>query len=137
MYTESSTIEGLYTTETPKVKESKVEKSKVKESKEEKSKVNVVGVVSNDFLLVRDFYENNIGTLSSTVMDTINYYLDEGIQAELIVESIKVSCMNNKRSMSYAEGVLKNWLKNGINTVEQYKSSVVERSEERRVGKEC
>ena len=92
---------------------------------------NVVGVVSNDFLLVRDFYENNIGTLSSTVMDTINYYLDEGIQAELIVESIKVSCMNNKRSMSYAEGVLKNWLKNGINTVEQYKSSVVEKEANR------
>lgn len=127
MYAETPSSESLCTTETPKVNKSKVEESRVEERKEEKSKVNGVGVVSNDFLLVQECYENNIGTLSSTVMEIINYYLDEGVQAELIVEAIKVSCMNNKRSMSYAEGVLKNWLKDGINTVDRYKSSLVEK----------
>lgn len=127
MYAETRSSEGLCTTETPKVNKIKVENSRVEESKEEKSKVNVVGVVSNDFLLVQECYENNIGTLSGSVMEIINYYLDEGIEAELINESIKVACMNNKRSMSYAEGVLKNWLKEGINTVDRYKSSLVEK----------
>ena len=131
MYAETPSSEGLCTTETPKVNKSIVEESKEKESKEEKSKVNVVGVVSNDFLLVKECYENNIGTLSGSVMEIINYYLDEGVQAELIVEAIKVSCMNNKRSMSYAEGVLKNWLKDGINTIERYRTSLVEKEANR------
>ncbi len=127
MYAETPSSEGLCTTETPKVNKSRVEESKEKESKEEKSKVNVVGVVSNDFLLVKDCYENNIGILSGSVMEIINYYLSEGVEAELINEAIKVACMNNRRSMSYAEGVLKNWLKDGINTIDRYKSSVVEK----------
>lgn len=126
----SDTLESLCSTET-----TKVEKSKVKESKEEENKENVGGGVviddNNPFKLVANFYENNIGQLSSTVMDVINYYLDDGVQTELIIEAIKVACMNNKRTMSYAEGVLKNWLKEGIKTVEQYKSSLVEKEANR------
>lgn len=122
----SDNLKSLCTTET-----TKVNKSIVKESKEKDSKGNVGGGVviddNNPFKLVANYYENNIGQLSSTVMDIIKYYLNDGIEAELIVEAIKVSCMNNKRTMSYAEGVLKNWIKEGIKTVEQYKASLVEK----------
>lgn len=138
VHAETQGSEDLCSAETPKVNKSIVEKSKVKESKEKKSKGNsvetektLVGVVLNDFEIVKNAYENNIGMLSSTVVEIINYYLDEGVDAELIVESIKVACMNNKRTMSYAEGVLKNWLKNGINTIEKYKSSLVEKEANR------
>lgn len=134
MYVETSSSEGLCSTETPKVNKSIVENSKVKESKGEKSKGNsveteetLVGVVLNDFEIVRDAYESNIGMLSSTVVEIINYYLEQNVEATLIVEAIKVSCMNNKRTMSYAEGILKNWIKEGITTVERYKSSLVEK----------
>lgn len=128
MYAETPSSEGLCSTETTKVNKSIVEDSIEKESKEEKSKVNVVGGVSNDFSIVVRCYEDNIGMLSGTVTEIINYYMDEGVQAELINESIKVACMNNKRTMSYAEGVLKNWLKDGIYTLEQYKSSQLEKN---------
>ena len=126
----SDNLESLCSTET-----TKVNKSIVKESIVKKSKGNVGGGVviddNNSFKLVANYYENNIGPLSSTVMDVINYYLDEGVEAELIVEAIKVSCMNNKRTMSYADGVLKNWLKEEIKTVKQYKSSLVEKEANR------
>lgn len=99
--------------------------------KEKKSKGNGGGGVvitdNNSFKLVANAYENNIGTLSGTVIEIINYYLDEGVEDKLIVEAIKVACMNNKRTMSYTEGVLKNWLKDGISTVERYKALLVEK----------
>lgn len=134
MYVETPSSEGLCSTETPKVNKSIVENSKVKESKGEKSKGNsveteetLVGVVLNDFEIVRDAYESNIGMLSSTVVEIINYYLEQNVEAALIVEAIKVSSMNNKRTMAYAEGILKNWIREGITTVERYKSSLVEK----------
>ena len=134
MYAETSCSEGLCSTEIPKVNKSIIENSKVKESKEEKSKGNsaeteetLVGVVLNDFQIVRDAYESNIGMLSSTVVEIINYYLEQNVEAALIVEAIKVSCMNNKRTMAYAEGILKNWIREGITTVEMYKSALVEK----------
>ncbi|PHV69552.1 hypothetical protein CS063_15005 [Sporanaerobium hydrogeniformans] len=125
MYTETSTSEGLCTTETPKVNKSIVEESIEKESKEKKSKGNGV---SNDFSFVQTAYEENIGLLSGTVSEIIQYYLDEQVDPNLIIEAIKVACMNNRRSMSYAEGVLKNWLNDGIYTVSQYKSLQVEKT---------
>lgn len=134
MYVETPSSEGLCSTETPKVNKSIVENSKVKESKGEKSKGNsgeteetLVGVVLNDFEIVRDAYESNIGMLSSTVVEIINYYLEQNVEAALIAEAIKVSCMNNKRTMAYAEGILKNWIREGITTVDRYKSSLVEK----------
>lgn len=134
MYVETTSSEGLCSTETPKVNKSIVENSKVKESKGEKSKGNsveteetLVGVVLNDFEIVRDTYESNIGMLSSTVVEIINYYLEQNVEAALIAEAIKVSSMNNKRTMAYAEGILKNWIREGITTVERYKSSLVEK----------
>lgn len=107
-------------------KEIDIEKKK---EKEKKSKENVGGAIAgnNSFKLVANAYENNIGTLSGTVIEIINYYLDEGVEDKLIVEAIKVACMNNKRTMSYTEGVLKNWLKDGISTVERYKALLVEK----------
>ena len=138
MYAETPSTEGLCSTETTKVNKSIVKNSKVKESKEKESKGNVgVGVLNtisddnNSFILVKEAYESNIGMLSSTVIEILKYYLDEGVEAELIVEAIKVSCMNNKRTMSYAEGVLKNWLKEGINTLDRYKSSIAEKESNR------
>lgn len=126
MYAETLSSEGLCSTETPKVNKSIVENSKVEESKGDVG-VGVVNQENNSFKLVANAYENNIGTLSGTVIEIINYYLDEGVEDKLIVEAIKVACMNNKRTMSYTEGILKNWLKDGINTVERYKSSLIEK----------
>ena len=98
-------------------------------------------IVSDDkttsFQIVKEVYEQNIGMLSGTVVEIINYYIEQGMQAELIAESIKKSCMNNKRTMSYAEGILKNWLKEGIRTIEQYNASVVERESNKGITKDC
>ncbi len=104
--------------------QSKVKKSKENESKQNKSKENENNIVT----VVVDFYEQNIGTISPTILSDINYYLKQGIEPALIILCIKKSVDNNKRNWSYAKGILKNLQANGVNTVKQYESEEVSKN---------
>ena len=85
-------------------------KIKRNEIKENKSKAAVV-----------DFYEQNIGTISRTISYDIDLYLSDGFEPELIIACIKKSVDNNKRTWSYAKGILDNLSHQGIKTEKEWK----------------
>ncbi len=93
----------------------------IEQDKEKEDENNIVTVVV-------DFYEQNIGTISPTILSDINYYLKQGIEPALIILCIKKSVDNNKRNWSYAKGILKNLQANGVNTVKQYESEEVSKN---------
>lgn len=65
-------------------------------------------------------YENEVGLISPTIYDSIRFYISEGIEADLIIKAIEISVKNNKRRFSYCEGIIKNWIKEGIKTLKHY-----------------
>lgn len=69
---------------------------------------------------VIDFYENNIGTMANSIVTDIQYYIEQGVESQLIITCLNVAVDNNKRNWSYARGVLKNLIKQGIQTQNQY-----------------
>ena len=60
-------------------------------------------------------YENEFGMLSPTIADSLSEMLDEYKSPSLIVEAFKEAAMQNKRKLSYVEGILKNWRAEGKN----------------------
>ncbi|MCQ2743497.1 MAG: DUF4373 domain-containing protein [bacterium] len=87
-----------------------------------KSKVNNSSCSSNTDNSVYKFYSENINPLPSiTEIEEMKYWLDEvGIEEDMFIEAIKTALMNNKRNMKYIVGILKNKVKQGIKTKQDY-----------------
>ncbi|MCF6461471.1 Lin1244/Lin1753 domain-containing protein [Clostridium sp. Cult3] len=89
--------------------------SKVKESKEYSSS-NIEPVEEknqNDIsLIANEFEQNGFGTINFAVKEMIIDLLNE-YSTEWIQEAIKVAVKNNKRKLSYVEGILQNWRRDG------------------------
>lgn len=102
--------------------QSKVKESKGKESKENKS--NGDGGLHQ----VLDFYEQNIGLVSSYIIWEIQNWLDEGFGSDLIVEALAKSVAVNARNWKYAEGVLRSCRNRNIKTLQQFKADEVGRN---------
>lgn len=114
---ENSSDEEFPMAETPKLNKSKSNKTKLHKTKQEE--VLVVGVDENIPKVVAA-YENEIGMITATIYDSIKFYIEQGVQPELIIKSIQIAVKNNKRRFSYCEGILNNWMKEGIKTLRQY-----------------
>lgn len=71
-------------------------------------------------------YENEIGLLSPTVLEVFESYRNE-ISIELMILAIKTAVKSNARRLNYIEGILKNWVKEGISTLDQFKTKDLER----------
>lgn len=89
--------------------------SKVKESKEYSS--SSIGPEEeknqNDIsLIANEFEQNGFGTINVTVKEMIVDLLEE-YSVEWIQEAMKIAVKNNKRKLSYVEGILQNWRRNG------------------------
>lgn len=61
------------------------------------------------------FYEENIGTLSPTIYEEL-LKLEKQYSGEIVIEAIRRAILQNKRSMNYIKGILKNW---GNRTLEE------------------
>lgn len=71
-------------------------------------------------------YQDEIGLLSPTISDTFMSY-ENDISTELMILAIKTAVKSNARRLSYIEGILKNWVNQGISTLDQLKSKELER----------
>jgi DnaD/phage-associated family protein len=60
-------------------------------------------------------YEQEIGMLTNVISDSLSEMLDEYKSPSLIAEAFKEAAMQNKRKLSYVEGILKNWRAEGKN----------------------
>lgn len=70
------------------------------------------------------FYEENIGMITPFNAENINFWIDK-LSEELVVEALKIAVKSNKK-FNYAEGILKDWNRNNVKTVDDVKSKTVE-----------
>ncbi|MBI9013620.1 MAG: DnaD domain protein [Clostridiales bacterium] len=69
------------------------------------------------FKKVVEFFNQNFHTITPHETELIKSWLDEFTE-EVVLKALVVSVEAGKRSIQYFEGVLKNWLKNDLKTVE-------------------
>lgn len=67
-----------------------------------------------------EFYNNNIGMITQYIAENIDTYLEDGIEAELILTGMQEAVNNNARRWNYVKAILDNCLKDNIYTKEQY-----------------
>lgn len=110
------------------LKESKGKKSKVNESKAEERIENSAGSESSAAAVCFREYEKYMGQITPTVAEGIEYYIGEGMTAELINRIIQYSCEQNKRSWQYINAALLGNLNEGIRTLDEYTRHQAERA---------
>lgn len=80
----------------------------------------------NDFFKCQRAYERYFGMMTPGVCDSIEFYLREGMEAELIVRIMEYAYEQGKRNWSYLSSILKNKLKDNIKTLDEYKRAEAE-----------
>jgi DnaD/phage-associated family protein len=61
------------------------------------------------------FENEGFGTISDLIAQKINYMIDD-YSERWVIEAMKLAIYQNKRSISYVEGILKRWKAEGIDT---------------------
>lgn len=69
----------------------------------------------NDFKRVIDIFQNNIHPISPMEAQVISDWIDI-VEADVIIEAIRESVKNNKRSIRYIEKIMQNWHKSNLTT---------------------
>lgn len=64
---------------------------------------------------VYQFYQQNFGQLSPFLAESIDHWIND-LSSELVIESLKIALKNGK-PFKYAEGIMKDWLKNNVRTL--------------------
>jgi len=98
-----------------KNRQSRVKESKLKETIEEETEKDPVGSSRPDeklILLVKAYEQNGFGQLSEIVRDKLVALLNE-YDFTWINEAFKIAVENNKRTLKYVEGILRNWRAEG------------------------
>jgi DnaD/phage-associated family protein len=108
--------------ETP---ESKVKQSKANE-KEKELKETATAASQNSFT----FYQNNFGSLSPYIADKIDMWENDTEQA-VVIEAMKIATERNKRTWSFVEGILKDWVRQGAITIDSVKAVQAEFSRQK------
>ena len=65
-------------------------------------------MIDRDIDDVLVMYEENFGTLSSTTTETI-ISLEDEYTPKYVKEAMKRAILNNKKSLAYVKGILKQW----------------------------
>ncbi|WP_282804554.1 phage replisome organizer N-terminal domain-containing protein [Clostridium tetani] len=65
-----------------------------------------------------EFFNNNFHLITKYELDTLKSYEDDKLQPGLITLALRKAVDKNKRSLDYVKGILNNWLKNNIKTIE-------------------
>lgn len=84
------------------------------------NKLNNINIYNNGLQKIVNFYEQNINLLSPTIYEEIKSYLDDGLEAELIIKSLKEAVDRNCKNWRYAKGILDNCIANKIKTLHDF-----------------
>ena len=115
-----------------KVKESKVKESKVKTtiarlSKHGKSVENTKDLSSQKELI--KFYQLQMGhQISSVVINELIDWSDQ-LGNDLVKKATEIAVKSNKKNYNYVQGILRNWLAEGIKSVEELEAKEKFRSD--------
>ena len=77
--------------------------------------------INNNNIQAFSCYEGNIGLMSRSVADSIQGYLDDGVEDGLICAAIEEAANNNVRKWNYVNRILSDKLNNGIKTLSAYR----------------
>lgn len=79
------------------------------------------------------FQELGFGTINGFTAEQINEHL-QTFEPEVVIKALEVASNNNKRNLSYANGILKNWKQRNIITLEDVKAAEQQREVEQASG---
>ncbi|MDO4775488.1 MAG: DnaD domain protein, partial [Aerococcaceae bacterium] len=79
-----------------------------------------------------EFYQNNFGILSSHIQEDLIYWCQD-CSLDLVVEAMK-RALANQKPYSYAQGILKSWLRKNIRTLEQVQAETIQHKQQQRNG---
>lgn len=65
------------------------------------------------------FWESNFHPINPYEIGTINSYLEDGLEEDLILFALEISVENNKRNLNYVKGILNKYIDNNIKTKQQ------------------
>ena len=85
---------------------------------------------SDDLDIVLDAWRQHIGELGPKQLDAISAWLkesDRAMPAEVGVKAIEIAAQSGVRRLNYVEGILRNWVNDGVRTLED-----IERAEQRK-----
>jgi len=67
------------------------------------------------------FYQNNFGMINSFLSEEIGHWIDD-LNDELVIEAMKRSLEQNKKTWGYVKGILKSWETANVKTIEDVKA---------------
>lgn len=76
--------------------------------------------VDEGFKKVSNFFQNNLGQLSSFVAEDLLLWIDD-LNADLVIEALKRT-VENQKQYSYAKGIMKNWVNKNVKSIEDVKA---------------
>lgn len=79
---------------------------------------------------VFQFYQENIGLISPFQTETLNSYIDDGLEPEVIIEAMKDS-IGTDNKWKYLNSILNRCIEQQIYTFEQYEAAKVEHENKR------
>ena len=77
----------------------------------------------NSKLNAQTFYQQNFGVANSIIIQSIDMWIDD-LNEELVIEAMRRAALNES-GFKYAEGIMKNWDKKGLKTLEEVKAEDV------------
>ncbi len=83
-------------------------------------------------VIMREFESQTGRTVNRSILESVLYYLNQGFSSELIIAAIKKTGKANA-GWNYTEGILRNCLKRGITTVEEFSKSGAPQKEENNI----
>lgn len=79
---------------------------------------------------VFNFYSQNFGMITPYTSENISKWMDETSE-EIVLEAMKRTIEQNKRSWRYAEGILKNWVSKNVKSLEDIEAIELEHQQAR------
>jgi DnaD/phage-associated family protein len=70
-----------------------------------------------EFASLTKFYEMNFGLITPFVADDLKHWSEQFEEIKIIEEALKLTLKQNKRTFSYAEGILKSWQSANLKTL--------------------
>ena len=89
-------------------------------TEEEDNINNNINIYNKGLQKIANFYEQNINLMSPTIYEEIKSYLDDGLEAELIIKALKEAVDRNCKNWRYAKGILDNCIANKIKTLHDF-----------------
>lgn len=84
------------------------------------NKLNKYDVVVKEHRKIINYCEQYLGgSLTKQALDDLISYIEFGMDAELIIRAVDKARDTNNRRWAYVNGILKNWQKDNIKTIEQ------------------